>query len=270
MKDDFYVKTVSWLIEQGILDCQMRLLVVCGGSADREVLQSLRFTNVVISNLDVRLRGDEFAPFEWSFQDAEKITFGNEEFDFCIAHNGLHHCYSPHRALLEMYRVSRKGLLVFEPRDSLLTRIWIRLNFSQEYEVAAVVGNGYAFGGVRNTSLPNFVYRWTEREIEKTVCSNAPWGTHRFLYRYALRIPWGRLNMLKNKSFLRLIQTLLPLVRFFFWLFPRQANGFAFVVQKSRIPEDLHSWVRVEKGEMTVDKEWARERYLAVEQRSKS
>ena len=42
--------------------------------------------------------------------------------DFCIAHNGLHHCVSPHQGLLELFRVARRGIVVFEPRDSFLTR----------------------------------------------------------------------------------------------------------------------------------------------------
>jgi SAM-dependent methyltransferase len=74
------------------------------------------------------VRVAEFAPFLWSFQDAERLTFAENEFDFCIVHSGLHHCYSPHRALLEMYRVARVGLLVFEPRDGALVRLGMRLN----------------------------------------------------------------------------------------------------------------------------------------------
>jgi ubiquinone/menaquinone biosynthesis C-methylase UbiE len=47
------------------------------------------------------------------------MAFDDNSFDFAIVHNGLHHCYSPHRGLLELYRVSRQGILVFEPRDTL-------------------------------------------------------------------------------------------------------------------------------------------------------
>jgi ubiquinone/menaquinone biosynthesis C-methylase UbiE len=55
--------------------------------------------------------GDEFAPFSWSFQDAEQLSFEDEAFDYVFVHAGLHHCASPHRALLEMYRVARRGIM---------------------------------------------------------------------------------------------------------------------------------------------------------------
>jgi len=189
-KDDFYETTVKWLIYKGVLAREMKVLVVCGGHVDRDVLLKAGFTDVTISNLDSRLAGNEFPPFRWSYHDAEKLELPDEEFDFCIAHNGLHHCASPHRALLEMFRVAKKGVLVSEPRDTLLVRLGIRFNFGQDYETAAVEGDGFGFGGMRNSGIPNYVYRWTEREIEKTIRSFCPWGQSRFFYRHALRVPW--------------------------------------------------------------------------------
>src|SRR5260221_1631337 len=110
---DHYTNALRKLLDQGLIKREMQVLVVCGGPHDREILLSAGFTNVTISNVDPRLTGTEFAPFTWCFQDAENLTFKDGEFDFCIAHDGLHHCQSPHRGLLEMYRVAKKGLLVF-------------------------------------------------------------------------------------------------------------------------------------------------------------
>jgi len=260
-QDDFYRDTLLWLLKKGVLAREIRILVVCGSTADREVFHDLGFSNVTISNLDERLKGDEFAPYEWSFQDAEKLTYRDAEFDFCIAHNGLHHCYSPHRALLEMYRVAKSGLLIFEPRDTLVTGIGVRLNFGQEYEVAAVADNELRFGGVRNTFLPNYVYRWTEREIEKTIASFAPWGKHRFIFRYALRVPWRRLRIMKSRIFLFAVQTFLPVLRIFFALFPKQSNCFAFVILKPQIPKDLYPWLKFENSHIVLDEEYMHLRY---------
>jgi ubiquinone/menaquinone biosynthesis C-methylase UbiE len=100
--DNFYALTLTKLLNRGVLDRGHRILVVCGGRPDQEVLLGLGFQKVTISNLDERMTGNEFAPFEWSYQDAEALSCGDAQFDFCIVHNGLHHCYSPHRALLEM------------------------------------------------------------------------------------------------------------------------------------------------------------------------
>jgi len=261
--NDFYSGVLGNLLKEGVITHEMRILVVCGAVADREILDALGFKHVVISNLDVRYDGIQFTPFEWSHQDAEDLQFQDGEFDFCIAHNGLHHCSSPHRALLEMYRVAKKGLLVFEPRDSLLSRVGVSVGFGQEFELSSVVAHDFKFGGVRNTFMPNYVYRWTEREIEKTITSFAPWGKHHFVYRYALRVPWDQLRARKNHLFYLLVRTLLPLVKLFTALVPKQANGFAFIVLKPRVPEDLHPWLGLEEQQITINKNWATAQYTA-------
>src|SRR5690349_10611088 len=200
--DVFYIGTLKRLIRDRFVHQGMKIIVVCGGEQDGRALKQTGFRDVTISNLDPRIKGKEFAPFAWSFQDAENLAFKDNEFDFCIVHDGLHHCQSPHRALTEAYRVANDGFLVFEPRDSIVSRLARVLNFAQDYEVSGLSWNDCAFGGVKNTEVPNFVYRWTEREVKKTVASFAPWGRHRFLFFYSLRIPWMRLRALKNKVWL--------------------------------------------------------------------
>jgi SAM-dependent methyltransferase len=244
-----------------VLSTDMRILVACGGTYDRDILRDLGFRDVTISNLDVRLVGDEFAPFGWSYQDVEHLTFENDAFDFSIVHNGLHHCRSPHRGLLELYRVSRHGVLAFEPRDTLLVQLGIRLNLGQSYEVASISHHGLQFGGVANTAVPNYVYRWTEREFEKTITTCAPIGRHRFFYHYALRVPWSRLRTLRNRGFYFGVVALLPLIKLVFRLLPRQANGFAFAVTKPRMPQDLHPWLKLEDGQVAVNQTWIHDRY---------
>jgi SAM-dependent methyltransferase len=258
---DFYTETVRSLLRRGILNQNMRILVLCGGRLDRDVLERGGFANVVISNLDTRMVGHEFAPFLWSFQDAERLTFAENEFDFCIVHSGLHHCYSPHRALLEMYRVARVGLLVFEPRDGALVRLGMRLNVGQEYEVAAVCGNDMRFGGVRNSELPNYVYRWTPSEVRKTIQSFAPLGEHKFTFFYALRVPWSRLKLLRNKLYLAGVVAALPVLKALSLVFPAFCNNFGFVVLKPRVPDDLFPWLILDNGRVILNRDWVRARY---------
>jgi SAM-dependent methyltransferase len=262
-QDDFYAETVSGLLQAGLLDRSMRVLVCCGGTLDKDVLWKLGFSDVTISNLDQRLKGDEFKPYQWSFQDVEHLSFSGDEFDFAIVHNGLHHCYSPHRGLIELYRVARRGVLVFEPRDTALVRLGQRLNFGQTYEVAAVSHNGLDAGGVGNSGVPNYIYRWTEREVEKTILSYAPYADPHFYYRYALRVPWSRLTTLRNPLFLSAVVAGLPILKLLFRMFPRQANGFAFAVMKPDLPRDLHPWLRMdyEHFEIRVRDEWMHSRY---------
>jgi SAM-dependent methyltransferase len=259
--DDFYTRTLGRLLKQGLIARDSKILVVCGGTTDRDAFHQLGFTNVTISNLDVRLKGDEFAPYGWSFQDAEELKFGEGEYDVVVAHSGLHHCYSPHRGLLEMFRVARRLVLVFEPRDTFLVRLGVRLSFGQEYEVAAVAANGMKFGGVRNTLIPNYVYRWTEREIEKAISTYAPLARPRLHFFYALRVPEERLKAMKNRLAAGAVRALLPLLRIFTAVFPKQTNCFAFAVEKAELPRDLHPWLLMQGGQPVVNEAWFRQRY---------
>jgi ubiquinone/menaquinone biosynthesis C-methylase UbiE len=259
--DDFYARTLRRLVERGLMALEDRVLVVCGGPADRAALQEVGFRHVTISNLDERMRGDEFAPYAWSYQDAEALASGEGTFDHVIAHSGLHHCYSPHRALLEMYRVARRCVVVFEPRDTFLVRLGVKLNFGQEYEVAAVAGNDLRYGGVRNTEIPNYIYRWTEREIEKTIATFDPRGRARHHYHYGLRVPEERLRAMKNRVAATAVRVLLPALRVLTALFPRQANCFAFVIEKVQLPRDLHPWLALAEGRPRIRADWVRKRY---------
>src|ERR1700754_1642004 len=197
--NDFYLQTLRELLNDGWLRLDSSVLVVCGGGYDRDIFYTLGFRHVTISNLDSRLTGDEFAPYPWSRQDAENLDFEDGTFDFVVVHQGLHHCRSPHQGLLEMYRLARRGVVAFEPRDTRLVRLGVRLGFGQEYEVAAVAGNGLQFGGGGDSATPNFVYRWTKREIEKTIHTFAPEGRARFRYFSALRVPESRIRKMKNR-----------------------------------------------------------------------
>src|SRR5437762_2881238 len=104
----FYGRIIRDLLARGIVKPDMSVLVVCGGEIDKRIFQQLGFTAVTISNLDTRMTGQEFAPYNWSCQDAEALAFPDNSFDFVVVCAGLHHCYSPHRALLEISRVARR------------------------------------------------------------------------------------------------------------------------------------------------------------------
>ncbi len=170
---DFYSDTLNRLVQRGVLRRNMKVLVVCAGQYDRDVLRRCGFTDVTLSNLDPVVGGSGCAPFTWRLEDAERLSYDDGEFDVVIAHSGLHHARSPHRAVLEMYRVGRVGVVAFEPVDNLVTRIGVWLGVGQQYELAAVAGAGCRSGGQRNTPIPNYVYRWTPREVEKTIRSYA-------------------------------------------------------------------------------------------------
>lgn len=258
---EFYNEVLDDLLGSHVLDHKMKILVVCGGRTDKDALLKSGFDHVVISNLDIRTNESELQPFEWSRQDAESLSFEDSSFDFCIVHSGLHHCYSPHRALLEMYRVSRKGLLLFEPYDNFLTRMGVRLKFGQEYEHAAVFYNDGSFGGLRNSSIPNYVDRWTEQEIVKTVNSAAPYGKHTFRFFHKIRIPWTQLKGRTKKRYYYAVLLLRPFLKAFNLVMPKQSNNFAAVVLKPQYPRDLHPWLLWEDNTPKLNVSWLAERY---------
>jgi SAM-dependent methyltransferase len=206
-------------------------------------------------------KAQELAPFGWSYQDAERLTFEDESFDFCIVHSGLHHCYSPHRALLEMYRVARKGLLLFEPYDNLTTRFGVRLNIGQEYEHAGVFCNDCHHGGAGNSSIPNFIYRWTEQEIIKTVNCYAPHARHEIRFIHKMRIPWTQLRRRRNKTMYYIVRLAQPALTLLEFLFPKQGNNFAALILKPELPQALHPWLRHDGQDIRLDEKWLAARY---------
>jgi SAM-dependent methyltransferase len=245
----FYQSTLEKLLKREILSRDSRILVVCAGKLDKSIFEHLGFTNVVMSNVDTRPQPGVFAPFEWSFQDTENLTYPDDSFDFCIVSSGLHHCQSPHKGLLEMYRVSRKGIVVLEPCDNFTTRLGVWLGFGQDYEIASVADEGWNCGGVRNTSVPNYIYRWSERDVIKTINTYAPYAKAKFLFFYALRIPWAQFHLRKNKLPLILMYLAAPFLYLFTFLFPSESNNFAFVVLRPPMPQSLHPWLKMtEKG----------------------
>jgi hypothetical protein len=204
-----------------------RLLVSCGGPVDRDTLLALEFTDVTITNLDERMIGDEYAPYAWRHEDAEALTVADDSYDWGLVHHGLHHCASPHHALGELLRIGRKGAIAFEARDSLVVRAGVRLGLVEQYEVTAVAGNGGRWGGVRNGPIPNHVYRWTEREVHKTVRSLLPGHEHDVRFAYGIRVPSERLG---DRRLVRAAEALAPIAG---RVVPRQGNEFAFVVRKN-------------------------------------
>ena len=177
MNVEFYKK----VIKQNILDKKNSILVVAGSQNDFLIFRELKYKNVTISNLDERLLDDQFKPYNWSRQNAECLTFADKSFDYVVVNMGLHHCFSPHKALLEMYRVAYKGVICIENRDSFLMKILINLNLSYKYELPAVFLNNCEYGGVQNSEIPNYIYRWKENEVKKTINCYAPYANHKIL-----------------------------------------------------------------------------------------
>lgn len=206
------IKFYENLVKKKIQNRHAKIIVFGADDNDLNIFEKLNFTNVTFSNLNI---------------DNDKIikiniyenNLDDEQYDYSVTNASIHHSSKPHMAILEMYRVSRQGVLIIEANDSLLVRAAVKINFSEEFEISAVK-NGST--GVDNTNIPNFVYRWTEREIYKLLNSYKPDIVHRvnFEYENDVRLP--------KSAFLGL-RVILSL---FFLFFKKQQNLMGIFIDK--------------------------------------
>lgn len=257
---DFYFETLETI---GIAPGD-DVLVVCGGPYDRDALVHAKVQRATISNIDYHGGEKDLSPFAWEYQDAEDIKRPDNSADWVIVNAGLHHCASPHKALCEMLRVARKGVIVQEARDSLLMRLAVRLGMTGDFETEPALLTGGKSGGYRDTKIPNYIYRWTEREFEKTVKSYQPHLHFEFSYRYAYRLPLQRLAMSRSAvkrgavQLLALARTALELTM------PHQGNMFSMIARKNG---ELQPWLVRRDGDIEVDLDQLRAVYDASKYR---
>jgi SAM-dependent methyltransferase len=227
------------------LRAEDRILVVCGGPKDEASLRAAGLRHFELSNIS----GDVAI-------DVENLPQSDAAFDAVIVHSGLHHCASPHRGLLEMLRVARRSIILFEPADNFVTRLGQKLGIGQTYEYAAVADHDLECAGWRNTSVPNWVYRFTSSEIRQTINCAAPFGPHRFSFHYRTRIPWRQLRARSNKLPLVLATLAAPMLRLLDGLGPVVSNNMAAVVVKPDLPGGCFPWLHSSDGRFEADSGW--------------
>ena len=203
----FYEKIINKFLKK-----KSHILVVGAGKADVEIFKkykNIKFTNISkkteLKKIDNKIL----------MQD---LPYSNQEFDYVITHASIHHSSKPHLAVLEMLRVAKIGIIFIESRDCLLTRLSCKIGLSEEYEFSAVKNNS---GGVDDTGIPNFVYRWTEREVLKLVNSYKPLNKYKIYYDYDYDF-----KFLKN----RLVNIF---VYIFFLIFRNQKNLMSVFIKKN-------------------------------------
>jgi len=173
-----FLRVLTAMVETCHMSLDQRVLVVGGSAGDEQLLLEAGFKHIVNSNLPTdmdRMAAANSNPEKQHLAlDAEQLELPDESFDLVFASEVLHHCISPHRAVCEMLRVSKRYVLFMEPNDSLAMRALVRMNFSFPYELPAVIDHNYQSGGLRDSHIPNFIYRWNRHEVFKTVSSCIP------------------------------------------------------------------------------------------------
>lgn len=103
----------------------------------------------------------------FSAENAEKLSFADNTFDYVLCKETYHHFPRPFMAVYEMLRVAQKGVMIIEPQDPVtkmpallfVTNILASINDSL---VKKVWKNRFSYEPVGN-----FVYKVSEREFEK-------------------------------------------------------------------------------------------------------
>jgi SAM-dependent methyltransferase len=171
-RKNFYSKIIKKYLENKI---DNTILVLGAGNLDKEVLE--KYSNIFFTNINEQ--NEKEIKSNISMQN---LPYNYDSYDYVITHASIHHCSKPHAAILEMLRVAKFGVIFIESRDCFLTRLSCSLGLSEVYEYSAVKNDDG--GGVDNTNVPNFVYRWTEREVLKLINSYKPLNKYKIYFDY--------------------------------------------------------------------------------------
>jgi hypothetical protein len=167
-----YARLLRAYVEKGAIHLGDSVFVQFAGQYDREICAQAGLTNCTFGNISPDSASSRLGAA--GRFDAHRMPHPDQSFDHVIGHAGLHHCSRPHEALHEMYRMARNIVLFVENQDSALMRLAGRVGVVGYYEHAAVRDGGGTSGGVDGTGVPNYVYRWTRREVQKVVKSFDP------------------------------------------------------------------------------------------------
>ena len=99
-------------------------------------------------------------------ENAESLSFADASFDFVLCKESYHHFPQRMKALYEMLRVARRGVLLIEPSDhELPDTVVTTLSRLLKNIVKRVMGK--TTNGHRFEELGNYVYGVSRREMEK-------------------------------------------------------------------------------------------------------
>lgn len=88
----------------------------------------------------------------YAAQNAEKITYKDDSFDYAFCKEAYHHFPRPVIALYEMLRICKYGIVLIEPNDQTSFRNLIKSSYTQNHQFE---------------SIGNYVYTVSRHEIEK-------------------------------------------------------------------------------------------------------
>lgn len=151
-----FIKLKKLLDKSGLtINKETVLIASCGCGIDAHYLSKfysldkIFFSDINVVSFEKTRSNYQISPC--IFADNYILPFKDASFDYVFIAASLHHLKEPIKGLYELLRVSRRGLIVIEPNDSWLTRLFEKLGLAHEYEVE----NG------------NYVYRFNKRDVAK-------------------------------------------------------------------------------------------------------
>jgi ubiquinone/menaquinone biosynthesis C-methylase UbiE len=215
-------------------------ILVLGASSDEASLfHKLQFKKVTLSNIDLAqlksVKKYNFKKIKVDFRNLFKLK--NNSYDYIAVHASIHHTSKPHNTLLEMYRIAKHGILIIESNDSFIMRLSVKLNFSEDFEKSAVNESTYG-EGVDGSNVPNYVYRWTEREIKKLFYSYQPDKKINIFFNYQDNI----FNEGLSDNFIKKIIITFSYIflKIIFFLFPKQKNLLSIYIDKKNYKKRIN------------------------------
>ena len=229
---DFYRKTILKYMSKS-----SKILVIGASLKEVKIFYENNFENVTFGFYDEdELNVIEFTEFEKKFNflkiDCRKINFCSNFFDFTFTHATIHHIDLPHLAITELFRVAKVGTLIIEGNDSFIMKLACKFNFSENFELSAIHDEK---GGLLNSNVPNYIYRWTETEIKKLLNSYKPQIISKIDFQYSFDFFNSALEKNKLRKFIKymLVIFLYPTL----WLFKKQGNIISIFINKKESKE---------------------------------
>jgi ubiquinone/menaquinone biosynthesis C-methylase UbiE len=128
-----------------------------------------------ISDIYLKIAKDNNFITDYKVENAEKLTFEDNTFDFTLCKESYHHFPRPSIALYEMLRVSKKGVILIEPNDpNIFLRYKLTINgalfnlaLAFKNKIKKIFGKEAYYEYGRYETVGNFISYISEREIEK-------------------------------------------------------------------------------------------------------
>jgi ubiquinone/menaquinone biosynthesis C-methylase UbiE len=117
---------------------------------------------------DVLLKEGKKAGYidDYSKENAEALSFSNNQFDFVFCKESYHHFPRPMISLYEMLRVAKKGIILIEPNDCYISSTLLNVLFQNFKDlVKKLMKKSFIRHNFEESG--NYIYGISKREIEK-------------------------------------------------------------------------------------------------------